>query len=280
MGRLQASSQAGENEGTVACHLVKDASRESRSLQRHHILGRGGTLACGHPRGGTRQADTQDRHTNRRRHGSGFLAALSDGEKIPNPRFRKRNAKRLGKAQRNLARKQKGSRNYEKARLKVARIQAQGADRRKDFLHKLSTRIIRENQTVVLEDLAVRNMCRKAAPKEDRAHPGRYLPNGRAAKRGLNRSITDAGWRMFRTMLEYKAAWYGRQLIVIDRWYPSSQICSHCGKNNGKKPLNVRAWTCPYCHTTHDRDVNAAKNILAAGLAVNVCGDGRKHHNN
>ncbi|EFA22170.1 transposase, IS605 OrfB family [Bifidobacterium gallicum DSM 20093 = LMG 11596] len=208
------------------------------------------------------------------------FAALSDGEKIPNPRFRKRNAKRLGKAQRNLARKQKGSRNYEKARLKVARIQAQGADRRKDFLHKLSTRIIRENQTVVLEDLAVRNMCRKAAPKEDRAHPGRYLPNGRAAKRGLNRSITDAGWRMFRTMLEYKAAWYGRQLIVIDRWYPSSQICSHCGKNNGKKPLNVRAWTCPYCHTTHDRDVNAAKNILAAGLAVNVCGDGRKHHNN
>lgn len=208
------------------------------------------------------------------------FATLSTGEKIPSPRFRKRNAKRLRKAQRNLARKQKGSRNYEKARLKVARIQAQTADQRKDFLHKLSTRIIRENQTVVLEDLTVQNMSRKAAPKEDPDHPGRYLPNGQAAKRGLNRSITDAGWRMFRTMLEYKAAWYGRDLVVIDRWYPSSQLCSHCGKNSGRKPLNIRAWTCPHCHTLHDRDVNAAKNILAAGLAVTVCGDGRKRRNN
>lgn len=85
----------------------------------------------------------------------------------------------------------------------------------------------------------------------------------------------DTGWCMFRTMLEYKAQWYGRKLVVIDRWYPSSQICSICGKSTGKKPLNIRAWTCPHCGTSHDRDVNAAKNILAAGLAVSVCIDGR-----
>lgn len=208
------------------------------------------------------------------------FATLSTGEKIDNPRLRGKNAKRLKKAQRNLARKQKGSNNHRKAALKVARLEAQTADRRKDFLHKLSTRIIRENQTVVLEDLHVQNMTRKAKPKKDPDREGRYLPNGQSAKRGLNRSITDTGWRMFRTMLEYKAQWYGRTLVVIDRWYPSSQLCSNCGKNTGKKPLNIRAWTCSHCHTTHDRDVCAAQNILAAGLAVTVCGDGRKHRNN
>lgn len=208
------------------------------------------------------------------------FAITSDGEKIANPRFCKQNAKRLKKAQHALARKQKGSSNHRKAALKVARIEAQAADRRRNFLHKLSTSLIRENQTIVLEDLSVQGMSRKAKPKENPNRPGQYLPNGQAAKRGLNRSITDTGWRMFRTMLEYKAAWYGRQLVIIDRWYPSSQICSTCGKNTGRKPLNVRAWTCPACGTSHDRDVNAAKNILAAGLAVTVCGDGRKHHGN
>lgn len=205
------------------------------------------------------------------------FAITSNGDKIPNPRFRKQNANRLKKAQRNLARKQKGSNNHRKAALKVARIEAQTTDRRRDFLHKLSTSIIRENQTIVLEDLNVQGMSRKAKPKENPTQTGQYLPNGRAAKLGLNRSITDTGWRMFRTMLEYKAQWYGRKLVVIDRWYPSSQICSTCGKSTGKKPLNIRAWTCPDCGTSHDRDVNAAKNILAAGLAVIVCGDGRKH---
>ncbi|KFI58348.1 RNA-guided endonuclease InsQ/TnpB family protein [Bifidobacterium gallicum] len=208
------------------------------------------------------------------------FATLSTGEKIDNPGLRKRNAKRLGKAQRDLARKRKGSNNHRRAMLKAARIQARIADRRKDFLHKLSTRIVRENQTVVIEDLAVKNMSRRCKPETDPANPGHYLSNGQTAKRALNRGITDAGWRMLRTMLAYKCEWYGRRLVVIDRWYPSSQICSTCGKNTGRKPLNVRAWTCPACHTTHDRDVNAAKNILAAGLAVNVCGDQRKHHNN
>lgn len=207
--------------------------------------------------------------------GTESFAVLSDGEKIANPRHRNRNARRLARAQRILARKQKGSRNYEKARLHVARIQAHTRDRRTDFLHKLSTRLIRENQTIVLEDLAVRNMSRRCKPKPDPDNPGRYLPNGQSAKQGLNRSITDAGWREFRTMLEYKAQWYGRTLTVISRWYPSSQLCSSCGENTGVKPLDVRTWDCPYCGAHHDRDVNAAKNILAAGLAVTVCGDGR-----
>ncbi|KFI58606.1 transposase [Bifidobacterium gallicum DSM 20093 = LMG 11596] len=205
------------------------------------------------------------------------FAITSNGEKTANPRFRKRDAQRLRKAQRDLARKRKGSNNHRRAMLKVARIQARIADRRKDFLHKLSTRIVRENQTVVIEDLAVKNMSRRCKPVADPQQPGRWKRNGQTAKRALNRGITDAGWRMLRTMLAYKCEWYGRQLVVIDRWYPSSQICSTCGKNTGRKPLNVRAWTCPACHTTHDRDVNAAKNILAAGLAVNVCGDQRKH---
>lgn len=207
------------------------------------------------------------------------FAILSTGEKIANPRFSRRQAKRLRHAQKALSRKAKGSNNRRKARLKVARIQARIADQRRDFLHKLSTRLIRENQTVVVEDLNVQGMSRRVKAKPDPNSPGHYLQNGKKAKNGMNRSIRDASWSMFRTMLEYKADWYGRRLIVIDRWYPSSQTCSTCGKRTGCKPLNIRSWTCPYCGTHQDRDVNAAKNIQAAGLAVIACGDGRKGEN-
>ena len=203
------------------------------------------------------------------------FAITSDGEKIGNPRFRAKEAKHLRKAQKSLSRKRKGSNNQRKARLKIARIHARIADWRRDFLHKLSTRLIRENQTVVVEDLNVQGMSRRCKPVPDPNHPGRYLKNGQSRKKGMNRSITDTGWRELRTMLEYKADWYGRQLVVIDRWYPSSQTCSTCGKRTGRKALNIREWTCPYCGTHHDRDVNAAKNIQAAGLAVIACGDGR-----
>ena len=198
--------------------------------------------------------------------GLNHLAILSTGEKISNPRHTARDARALARAQRAHARKQKGSNNREKARLKVARIQARTADRRRDFLHKLTTSMIRENQTIVIEDLAVQNMSRAARPGSGRS----------AQKAGLNRAIHDASWSELRSMLEYKAAWYGRQIIVIDRWFPSSQLCSACGQQTGPRgDLAVRSWKCSACGAAHDRDVNAAKNILAAGLAVSVCGDGR-----
>ncbi|MGC9667613.1 RNA-guided endonuclease InsQ/TnpB family protein [Planosporangium sp. 12N6] len=180
------------------------------------------------------------------------LLTLSTGEKVINPRHERADRARLARAQRELARKQKGSANRAKARLTVARIHARIADRRRDHLHKLTTRLVRDNQTIVIEDLAVRNMVK----------------NHRLA-----RAISDAAWRQFRTMLEYKAAWYGREVIAVDRWFPSSKLCSACGALADKMPLTVRTWTCR-CGTTHDRDVNAARNLLAAGLAVTACGAG------
>ena len=198
--------------------------------------------------------------------GLNHLAILSTGKKISNPRHTARDARALARAQRAHARKQEGSANREKARLKVARIQARTADKRRDFLHKLTTSMIRENQTIVIEDLAVRNMSRAARPGSGRS----------AQKTGLNRAIRDASWSELRSMLEYKAGWYGREVIVIDRWFPSSQLCSACGQRTGPRgDLAVRSWKCSACGAAHDRDVNAAKNILAAGLAVSVCGDGR-----
>ncbi|NGO43884.1 RNA-guided endonuclease InsQ/TnpB family protein [Streptomyces ureilyticus] len=180
------------------------------------------------------------------------LVTLSTGEKITNPRHERGDRARLVKAQRELSRKAKGSANREKARRKVAKVHARIADRRRDFLHKLSTRLVRENQTVVIEDLTVRNL----------------LKNGKLA-----RAISDAAWTDLRMMLEYKCAWYGRELVVIDRWFPSSKLCGNCGTVREELPLNVREWTCD-CGTVHDRDVNAARNILAAGLAASACGDG------
>ncbi|MEU2664438.1 RNA-guided endonuclease TnpB family protein [Micromonospora sp. NPDC007220] len=174
------------------------------------------------------------------------LVTLSTGDKVTNPRHARVERRKLAIAQRNLSRKEKGSANRAKARVKVARIHARIANRRRDHLHKLSTRLIRENQTVMIEDLTVRNMLR----------------NHRLA-----RAISDAAWSELRNMLEYKAAWYGRTVIAIDRFYPSSKTCSACGRINTKLTLGVRVWTCPSCDTTHDRDVNAANNILAAGLA-------------
>lgn len=179
------------------------------------------------------------------------LLTLSTGEKIANPRHERRDRLRLARAQRELSRKQKGSANREKARRKVARVHARIADRRKDFLHKLSTRLVRENQAVVIEDLSVRNMVRNHS---------------------LARAISDAAWSDLRAMLEYKCDWHGRELVVVDRWYPSSKTCSACGHLTAKMPLSVREWDCGACGTRHDRDVNAAKNIRAEGLSVLACG--------
>ncbi|MGW8875998.1 RNA-guided endonuclease InsQ/TnpB family protein [Streptomyces mirabilis] len=184
--------------------------------------------------------------------GLDHLLALSTGEKIANPRHERRDRAALAKAQRRLAKKEKGSANGIKARRKVARIHARIADRRRDSLHQITTRLVRENQTLVIEDLSVRNMVKN---------------------RKLARVISDAAWREFRGMLEYKANWYGREVIAVDRWFPSSKLCSACGTLQDKMPLNVRTWTCG-CGATHDRDVNAAKNLLAAGRAVAACGAG------
>ncbi|WP_413103752.1 RNA-guided endonuclease InsQ/TnpB family protein [Streptomyces sp. Inha503] len=185
--------------------------------------------------------------------GLDHLLTLSTGEKVSNPRHERRDRARLARAQRQLARKAKGEgANRARARRKVAKVYARIADRRRDHLHKLTTRLVRENQTIVIEDLAVRNMVK----------------NGKLA-----RAISDAAWSEFRSMLEYKAQWYGREVIAIDRWFPSSKLCSVCGSLQDGMPLHVRTWTCD-CGTTHDRDVNAAKNILAVGLTASVCGAG------
>ena len=180
------------------------------------------------------------------------FAALATGEKVDNPRWLRQREKALRRSQRNMARKRKGSRNREKARRKVARLHARVADARRDFHHHLSTRLVREHRTVCVETLDVKGMGRSK----------------------LAKSIHDAGWGQFTTMLEYKAALHGRTLVKVDPWYPSSQVCSACGHRDGPKPLKVRAWTCTGCGTTHDRDLNAARNILAAGLAVSACGVG------
>ncbi|MEU2661706.1 RNA-guided endonuclease InsQ/TnpB family protein [Micromonospora sp. DT46] len=180
------------------------------------------------------------------------LLTLSTGEKVVNPKHERRDRAALAKAQRNLSKKEKGSANRAKARIKVARVHARITDRRRDHLHKLTTRLVRENQTIVVEDLTVRNMV---------------------TNHSLARAVSDAAWRQFRTLLEYKADWHGRNLVVVDRWFPSSKLCSVCGALAQRMPLNMRSWTCR-CGQTHDRDVNAARNILAEGLSVIACGGG------
>jgi putative transposase len=153
----------------------------------------------------------------------------------------------------------RGSGRYQIARKNVANLHARIKDTRTDFLHKLSTKLVRENQALVLEDLNVSGMVKN---------------------RKLARTISDAGWRQFRTLLESKAIRYGRDFQVISRWEPTSQRCSCCGKMGGKKPLDVRAWTCLYCGAEHDRDVNAAINIKAAGghsEALNACVEQRRN---
>jgi transposase len=171
------------------------------------------------------------------------FAILSDGRKVTNPRFLRRAERKLRKAQQDLSRKEKGSSNRNKARVEVARVHARVADTRRDWLHKESTRIIRDNQAVYAEDLCIRGLARTRVAK----------------------SVHDAGWGMFLSMLEYKAARRHRTFGKIGRFEPTSQMCSACGVKDGPKPLSVREWTCAGCGTVHDRDVNAARNRVALG---------------
>lgn len=172
------------------------------------------------------------------------FATLSTGEKLPNPKYLAATEARLKVLQRRLSKKREGGANRTKARLRVARLHEHIANQRRDFHHKLSTRLVRENQTVIVEDLAVSNMVKNHC---------------------LAKAISDAGWRQFREFLRYKCEWHGRNLIEINRWLPSSKMCS-CGQVNKKLTLSMREWTCAACGATHDRDVLAAQNIKRWGL--------------
>ncbi len=183
--------------------------------------------------------------------GVASLITTSNGEKVANPKQFNRLYKKLRKKQKALSRKTKGSNNRYKACLEVAKVHAQIKDARTDFLHKLTTKLIRENDLISIEDLAIRNMVKNHK---------------------LARSISDASWGEFNRQLEYKCEWYGKELVRIDRYFPSSKRCGSCGHIMDKLPLNVREWECPECGANHDRDINASQNILAAGLAVSVCG--------
>ena len=172
------------------------------------------------------------------------FAICSNGTKFPILQSYRHSLKKIAKEQRKLRNMQYGSNNYERQRKRVAKIYQHTANQRKNYLHNISTKLINENQVICLEDLSVKKMQKN-----------HYL----------SISIMDAGWRIFTDMLEYKANWYGRTIQKIDKWYPSSQVCSNCGYNSGKKPLHIRKWACKKCGCIHDRDVNAAKNILKEG---------------
>lgn len=179
------------------------------------------------------------------------FATTSNGDKIKSPDLKKEYQK-LKKLQRKLSKKQKGSKNRNKARLKVARQYERITSIRRNFHHQVSRKLVNENQVIVLEDLKIKNMVKNHK---------------------LSRAISEQGWYQFRSFLEYKCDWYGRELIIINQWYPSSKNCSSCGSIQTKMPLSVREWTCPDCGSVHDRDINAAKNILAVGTTVSACGD-------
>ncbi|MFE8971966.1 RNA-guided endonuclease InsQ/TnpB family protein [Streptomyces cyaneofuscatus] len=188
--------------------------------------------------------------------GLAALVTLDDGEKVDHPRLLKRYGAKLAQLQRSLHRKKKGSKNREKARQEIARLYALISDVRRDALDQLTTRLVRENQVLVVEDLSIASLVRSAKGK------------GRRRKAGLNRAILDASWGELLKQLRYKCAWYGRTLVIVDRFFPSTRRCSACGVTGPKLDLAVRSWSCGGCGAVHDRDVNAARNLRAEGMRL------------
>jgi putative transposase len=184
---------------------------------------------------------------------------LSDGTKIKNPKHLKQHLSHLKFLQRQTSKKKKGSNNRKKANHKVALCHEKIANQRKDFLHKLSTQLIKNHDTLCFEDLNVQGMSASCKPKQD--ENGKYLPNGQSAKSGLNKSILDASWSMFLFFCEYKATWNGKNVLNVDRFYPSTKECNKCHCKNVTLTLEDRFWICANCITLHDRDINAAINI-------------------
>ncbi|WP_411097836.1 RNA-guided endonuclease InsQ/TnpB family protein [Streptomyces sp. 020-2-3H-GM] len=188
--------------------------------------------------------------------GLAALVTLDDGEKVEHPRLLKKYGAKLAARQRSLHRKKKGSNNRNKARQEIARLYALIGDARRDALDRLTTRLVRENQVLVVEDLSVASLVR--SPRGE----------GRRRKAGLNRAILDASWGELLRQLRYKCAWYGRTLVVVDRFFPSTRRCSACGTYGPKMDLAVRGWSCGACGAAHDRDVNAARNLRDEGLRL------------
>ena len=188
------------------------------------------------------------------------LLTLSTGEKISYGDRLDALEKNVMRQQKILSHRTKGSNRYQKQRLRLEQAYVKLKHYRENFQHRLSHRLIEENQFIGMETLAVRNMVRKARPKK--SPDGRYMRNGQNRKRTLNRLIHSASWSQLVELLRYKAEWYGRTLVRVDRFYPSSKLCHKCGWKYSELTLSEREWTCRNCGTRHDRDVNAAKNIL------------------
>lgn len=193
---------------------------------------------------------------------------LSNGTKIKNHRFLKHYQHQLKLNQQSLSRKTKQSNRYEQQRIKVARIYEKITNSRLDLIQKTTTNLIKNFDIIYLEDLNIKGMSRRCKASQD--ENGKYLPNGQSAKSGLNKSILDASWGTFIDILEYKASWNDKQIIHIDRFFPSSKTCSKCGWINNSLTLKDREWICPKCGEKHDRDFNAATNILNEGYRKNI----------
>jgi len=201
---------------------------------------------------------------------------LSDGSKIKNHRFLKHYERSLKLNQKYLSRKEKGSNRYERQRLKVTRIYEKISNCKIDLLQKVSTQLIEKYDVIYLEDLNIKGMSKRCKIKQD--DNGKYLHNGQLAKSGLNKSILDACWGKFISMLEYKADWNDKEIIHVDRFFPSSKTCNSCGWINSSLTLKDREWICPKCGATHDRDVNAATNILNEGCRLKNISVGTTDH--